>query len=173
MPWLNGGGITQEIASKSDDRGLLWRVSTARVEADCYYSLFPGLRRLSAVVEGNGVRLTCTKTNEVSLIDQSQIAALSGDVLYRGVLIDGGFRHLNLVFHPARVSSEVAFLQNENTSLSRDASHLIYCCHGEIFGTDDIRANDGEALIVDGSDEVRLQAGSRAIRISVRTTNTQ
>lgn len=162
MPWRNGGGVTHEIISKSNDIGLLWRVSTARVEADCDYSLFPGLQRISTVVEGNGVELTNTATGEVSLVRPFEIASLSGDILYQGKLINGGFRHLNLVFDPERVSAKMSVLTDGLTDLSARTTDLIYCCKGNICG-----AASGEVLLTEEEERLELRADSAGILISV------
>ena len=164
---MNGGGVTHEIARKADERGMFWRVSTARVEADCYYSLFPDLQRISAVVEGNGVRLTNTETKEASLIGPSDIAVLSGAVLYQGELQNGGFRHLNLVFDPRRTTGVMKYLKSGTTALPAGAVHLVYCCAGEVSGSDGILAGPGEVLLVIESSTIRLNDGARAVHICV------
>jgi environmental stress-induced protein Ves len=60
MPWKNGGGSTTEIAvapagASIDD--FDWRVSTATVAADGPFSLFPGVDRVLALLEGAGLDL--------------------------------------------------------------------------------------------------------------------
>lgn len=56
-PWRNGGGITHEIASVSDDCGLLWRLSLAEIDRNGPFSAFPGLHRILTVVAGGGLVL--------------------------------------------------------------------------------------------------------------------
>ena len=167
MPWLNGGGVTHEIYREDDDRGLLFRVSTARVEANSLYSLFPKFQRISAVVEGNGIQLTNTETTEALRIGPTDIATLSGDTLYQGTLIDGGIRHLNLVFDPSRASAEMTFLEHEVTPLTSGAIHLVYCCAGTVSCIGDLIAKTGEILMTNDADEFRLSSDARAVHISV------
>ncbi|WP_036504327.1 HutD family protein [Novosphingobium sp. AP12] len=55
VPWKNGGGTTLEIAvfppgASMDD--FLWRLSMAKVTAPGSFSLFPGINRTLAVLEG-------------------------------------------------------------------------------------------------------------------------
>jgi len=167
MPWLNGGGTTLEIARKADDQGMIWRVSTARVEVDCYYSLFPGLQRVSAVVEGNGVQLTTTETQSILHIEPTDVAVLSGDTLYQGTLIDGAFRHLNLVYNPARASAEMAWIDGDALTLPDGAVHFIYCSTGKVTGPDGLIAQKGDVLVSEGNESVHLKDGARAVRISI------
>jgi len=163
---MNGGGATQEIARESDDRGLIWRVSTARVKADCLYSLFPKLMRVSAVVEGMGVRLTDTTSSAECVVGPTDIASLSGDILYRGELVDGGIRHLNLIYDPECAVADMAFLEGGTTTLSDHGTHVIYCCSGEVWA-DGTSARGGEVLMTRGRADLRLEDGTRALHISI------
>ena len=57
MPWKNGGGETTEIAVFPAGAGLDdfdWRVSMARVESSGPFSVFPGIDRTLAILEGEG-----------------------------------------------------------------------------------------------------------------------
>ncbi len=60
MPWKNGGGVTTEIArggGSSDGDGFDWRISIADVAIDGPFSLFPGIQRTIAVIDGAGMDL--------------------------------------------------------------------------------------------------------------------
>jgi len=165
MPWRNGAGITSEIAKHEDARGLLWRISTARVEADGPYSLFEGLNRLSAVVEGAGVELTNTQTGEQQRVDAFTIARLSGDHLYEGQLLDGGIRHLNVIFDPGRTKVDVSYVSDHQLDLDSARTHALYCVSGEIaIGGETI--GRGEVLLgVTGN--VPVAKTARAVLISL------
>ena len=55
MTWKNGGGVTREVAAYPPGAGLDdfdWRVSMATVEAGGPFSVFPGVDRVLAVLEG-------------------------------------------------------------------------------------------------------------------------
>jgi environmental stress-induced protein Ves len=59
-PWKNGGGVTREIACHPSGAGIgdfLWRLSIATIARDGPFSLFPGIDRLIALLDGPGVRL--------------------------------------------------------------------------------------------------------------------
>ena len=60
MPWKNGGGVTTEIAVFPANAGLEdfeWRLSMATVASDGPFSLFAGIDRTLAVLEGEGLVL--------------------------------------------------------------------------------------------------------------------
>ncbi|HTN13151.1 MAG TPA: HutD family protein [Acetobacteraceae bacterium] len=60
-PWKNGGGETAEIVAAPHGAGIddfAWRISTAIVAGSGPFSLFPGIDRVLAVLEGGAVTLT-------------------------------------------------------------------------------------------------------------------
>lgn len=58
--WRNGGGITHEMATWPADGDWCWRVSVARIDRDGPFSVFAGVQRWFAVLEGQGVELCWT-----------------------------------------------------------------------------------------------------------------
>lgn len=70
VPWRNGGGVTREVVRRPDPQRpgfFLWRVSVADIVDDAPFSAFPGVRRLTVlvddaivdlIVEGASTRLT-------------------------------------------------------------------------------------------------------------------
>jgi len=168
MPWRNGGGVTQEIAKREDGNGnLLWRLSTARVENNTEYSKFPGLERLSAVVEGAGVHLTKDGSDETIEIGPSEIGKLSGDALYHGTLIGGGIRHLNLIYDPRRVDAKMLLIGAGLVSVHPKTAHAFYCLEGEISGEGFATALPGDVLFGEQGRSIVLQEGSSALSISI------
>jgi environmental stress-induced protein Ves len=60
MPWKNGRGLTEEVRAFPPDSGVDsfdWRLSIAHVGADGLFSIFPGIDRTIAVLEGAGIIL--------------------------------------------------------------------------------------------------------------------
>src|SRR5690349_3273385 len=60
-PWLNGGGVTREVAGHPEGAGLAdfaWRVSLADVGQGGPFSRFDGVDRVITVVRGDGMALT-------------------------------------------------------------------------------------------------------------------
>ncbi|MEU9080070.1 HutD family protein [Kitasatospora sp. NPDC048538] len=63
--WLNGGGVTREVAGHPAGAGLDgfdWRVSLADVASAGPFSPFPGVDRVITLVEGPGMVLTVDGT---------------------------------------------------------------------------------------------------------------
>lgn len=60
MPWKNGKGVTEEVASFPDGAGLDdfgWRLSIAHVAEDGPFSVFPGIDRTITLLVGKGMML--------------------------------------------------------------------------------------------------------------------
>lgn len=56
-PWRNGGGTTRELAVWPSAEDWTWRMSVAEVEQNGPFSVFNGVDRWFAVLEGAGVQL--------------------------------------------------------------------------------------------------------------------
>lgn len=60
MPWKNGQGLTEEVMASpagSGTAGFDWRISIAHVAADGPFSLFAGVDRTIALLDGPGLAL--------------------------------------------------------------------------------------------------------------------
>lgn len=101
MRWKNGGGVTYEVASfpAPDEAldGFDWRVSMALVETDGPFSLFPGIDRSLAIVDGNGLRLTVGDAPEVEIVAGSEPHFFAADVPTASRLIAGPVTDLNVM----------------------------------------------------------------------------
>ncbi|MBP2448830.1 HutD/Ves family protein [Rhizobium leguminosarum] len=100
MPWKNGGGETVEIAVSPEDAGLAgfdWRVSTATVAADGPFSIFPGIDRTLAILDGNGMVLDIEGRTPALLTTASDPLAFPADIPVAARLKDGAITDLNVM----------------------------------------------------------------------------
>jgi len=104
-PWKNGGGVTREIATgAAADTGngagsgwaWGWRVSIAEVAQDGPFSIFPGVDRVIAVIEGAGMDLVAPD-GRILPLEPFQPVAFSGDDALFGRLRGGALRDLNVM----------------------------------------------------------------------------
>jgi environmental stress-induced protein Ves len=58
MPWINGRGVTHEVAVAQFGDSWDWRLSIAEVAEDGPFSALPGVDRVLVVATGNGMTLT-------------------------------------------------------------------------------------------------------------------
>jgi uncharacterized protein len=96
VPWKNGGGITREIASKTVDASLVWRLSMADVDSDGTFSNFAGLTRILTVIEGNGLRLVGPNGTFEAAYGEPVI--FDGGLPIESKLLNGPVRDLNVMF---------------------------------------------------------------------------
>jgi len=100
MRWKNGGGETTEIIVSPDGASLEtfdWRVSMAHVATDGPFSLFPGIDRTIAVLDGNGIRLRVDGIGEMALTKERAPFAFPADAGAGADLIDGPIHDLNVM----------------------------------------------------------------------------
>lgn len=100
MPWKNGLGITREVISRpaSDGSGGFdWRISLATVGASGPFSVFVGIDRTIAVLEGDGMQLTVDGRREPPLLMASVPFAFSGDAEVQADCLGGATLDLNVM----------------------------------------------------------------------------
>jgi len=104
VPWKNGGGSTTEIAIGPQDAGFEdfdWRVSLATIEKDGAFSLFPGVDRTLALVEGHGMLLEID--GEPTLVTDSEpVVAFDGSSVVTAKLSRGGSTDFNVMTRSER-----------------------------------------------------------------------
>lgn len=105
QPWRNGGGWTRELLAWPTAADWRIRVSVADVEADGPFSSFPGVQRLFAVLEGEGVELTI-EGKSVRVTRDSAALRFAGDAETSCRLLDGPTRDLNLMLRAKAGSME-------------------------------------------------------------------
>jgi environmental stress-induced protein Ves len=110
MPWKNGGGETVEIAvfppsASVDD--FDWRVSMARVAGDGAFSVFPGVDRTLALLQGQGISLAIEQMPAALLTQQSAPFAFPADSATTAQLLDGPITDLNVMTRRGRWSHAV------------------------------------------------------------------
>lgn len=81
-PWKNGGGSTTEIAiapiGASSDK-FDWRISLATIGASGPFSVFPGVDRTLALVDGPGVVLDIGDEGRFTLSEDDPIVEFAGE----------------------------------------------------------------------------------------------
>lgn len=92
VPWKNGGGSTTEIAIEppgSQFHDFDWRISLATITHDGPFSLFPGVDRTLALVDGPGMVLDIDDSSRVVLGEEAGIIEFPGEAAIRATL-EGG-----------------------------------------------------------------------------------
>lgn len=105
MPWKNGQGMTEEILCfpvGSDAERFDWRLSIAHVGTDGPFSLFPGVDRTIALLEGKGLLLDLPEDRTVTLSGTSVPFSFPGEWPVAGRNLDGPTIDLNVMTRRGR-----------------------------------------------------------------------
>jgi environmental stress-induced protein Ves len=99
VPWKNGGGSTTEImieppGAQFDD--FDWRISLATITQDGPFSLFPGVDRTLALVEGPGLVLDIDDSRFV-LGGEDTVLEFSGEAAVNATLDSGATIDFNVM----------------------------------------------------------------------------
>ncbi|MBX4864467.1 HutD family protein [Rhizobium bangladeshense] len=100
MPWKNGKGETVEIAVFPPGASINdfdWRISMATVAEDGPFSIFPGIDRTLAILDGNGMVLDIAGSTPVPLTTASDPLAFPADIPVAARLEDGAITDLNVM----------------------------------------------------------------------------
>lgn len=165
-PWKNGGGETAEIAVHppgADFDAFSWRISTAIVAASGPFSIFPGVDRVLAVLDGGAMSLTVGDQTH-HLDTTSAPFAFPGDIPASARLHDGALLDFNvMVRRPLRAEVVCCAFDPAGTS-ERELTRLVLLLEDRAglarFDLVDTRAAD-PALI-------DALAGARTLRVDIR-----
>ncbi len=131
--WKNGAGLTREIAASAEG---FWRFSVAEVTLDVPFSSFPGLMRLLAIVEGDGLELTFPEQR--IRVRPLEPMSFSGASRLDARLLGGPIQYFNLIYDEVHRVASALVGHPENLTPVRSAPKLtaIYCLRGS-FAIDD------------------------------------
>ncbi|MES2323217.1 MAG: HutD family protein [Pseudomonadota bacterium] len=99
-PWKNGGGSTTEIAiaplGATVDK-FDWRISLATIANSGPFSVFPGVDRTLALVEGEGVVLDIGDEGRFVLSEDDPIVEFAGESVVEATLNGGATTDFNVM----------------------------------------------------------------------------
>jgi environmental stress-induced protein Ves len=174
QPWKNGLGTTREIAVYPSDAGsndLLWRVSIAEVDSAAPFSLFPGIDRHIALLDGAGFTMTLDNGRMHALTTPFAPFAFAGEAKVAVTLADGPTRDFNLMVRRARARGEVRVWQEPGIHPLDPAVVLIYVARGEIETADGtLHAGDAWLAPTPAIGQITLQDGALAFAIYIQHT---
>ena len=136
MPWKNGLGVTEEIAIAPEGATLadpfLWRLSSALVQADGPFSLFPGYDRTLVVVDGAGMILD-VDGKRTTLARLGDPFVFPGEASVMSTLSEGPIRDFNVMALRGNVRTRTLLvLASEGTTITATAGEttVVVCLQG-------------------------------------------
>ncbi|MGW4651040.1 HutD/Ves family protein [Kitasatospora sp. NPDC004289] len=171
-PWLNGGGITREVAGHPSGAGLAdfhWRVSLADVAQGGPFSRFEQVDRVITVVEGAGMALTVDGT-EHRIAEPYRPFAFPGDATTDCVLLGGPVVDFNVMTRRGKASAEVEIADfQRDVTVPPGAAVLLVCLAGTAeLGSADVSLGRYDAALLTGEGEDRLRVDGVVAVVTLR-----
>lgn len=113
QPWRNGGGLTRELLAWPMDPAQgpwLARISVADIMRDGDFSVYPGVERWFAVIDGAGVELGFA-SGTLNLTNCTEPCRFDGEEAPACRLLAGPTRDLNLMSQRASGDSQMQRVQ--------------------------------------------------------------
>lgn len=135
-PWKNAGGVTREVCAWPPGAGLDdfdWRISLAEVRADGPFSMFAGVDRLLAVLQGR-LLLRIAGHEDLVVAAGGPTAAFPGDAPTLGQVLEGPVLDLNVMVRRGAWSArlETVALRGEHTLAASSGRRLVLAWDGEV-----------------------------------------
>jgi environmental stress-induced protein Ves len=173
VPWKNGGGSTIEIAIGPPDAGFEdfdWRVSLATIEKDGAFSLFPGVDRTLALVEGHGMTLDLDG-DPILITDGDPVVAFDGSSQVNAKLSRGGSTDFNVMTRSERCYHTFGRrrLSGDSTFVARADVTVLFLAEGDTLELRNEQERIGlvryDAVVLDPGSVWKLEAGQGMIYI--------
>jgi environmental stress-induced protein Ves len=150
LPWLNGGGITREIAKDTTSGKPRWRLSHAEISTQGPFSGYPGYRRFLILLTGAGIRLRVDGiTYEIG--ERFEVSAFDGAAEAVCTLIDGPVTVFNVFLARDSRSPSVDIHRLQETFPISDAGLTAMVCLDGALSIAETNLSTLDAVILDGS----------------------
>ncbi|WP_017957870.1 HutD/Ves family protein [Rhizobium leguminosarum] len=170
MSWKNGKGQTVEIAvfppgASIDD--FDWRISMATVAEDGPFSIFPGIDRTLAILDGNGMLLDVAGSTPVLLTTASDPLAFPADIPVAARLEDGAITDLNVMTRRDGLAHTLIRIDVDgDKTVPLPPSTCLFLCHrGALSFRRDSETGAlgaGDALLIDDAAATVLEIDGEA-----------
>ncbi|MGO8088565.1 HutD family protein [Rhizobium leguminosarum] len=169
MPWKNGKGETVEIAVFPPDASINdfdWRISMATVAEDGPFSIFPGIDRTLAILDGNGMVLDVAGS-PVLLTTASDPLAFPADIPVAAMLEDGAITDLNVMTRRDGLAHTLIRIDvdGSKTVPLPPSTCLLLCHRGALSFRRDSETGAlaaGDALLIDDATATALEIDGEA-----------
>ncbi len=168
QPWKNGMGTTWEVARAPADAGngdFLWRVSVAEVNSAAPFSLFPGLDRHIALLQGDGFTMTLDGERHHALTTPLLPFAFPGEAKVDVTMAGGATRDFNLMVRRSLARGDVRVLHMAGQHTLDANCVLVFLARGQAT-TPDGALHAGDAWLP-GDRHIMLHGDTVAFAVEV------
>ncbi len=171
-PWKNGGGSTTELAIAPPGASLDkfdWRISLATISADGPFSLFGGVDRSLALVNGPGVYLQIDEDGRFALSEDEPLIEFAGESHVIATLAGGPSTDFNVMTRRDRCHHKLGRRVLEGTSefAPRGDVSILFLAEGDSLSVCSDSERIGlvryDAVIFDTNTVWTLEAGQATV----------
>lgn len=170
-PWKNGGGSTTEIALEPKGAGFDefdWRISLATISQSGPFSVFAGIDRTLALVDGDGVLLDFGGERFV-LSEADPIIEFPGEAAVHATITDGVTTDFNVMTRRTRCRHrlEARIVRGVDELRRRSATTLVFLADGESLtvssASERIALVRYDAVVLESADVWTLEAAMATV----------
>lgn len=171
-PWKNGGGSTTEIAispAVATLENFDWRISLATIGADGPFSLFPGIDRTLALVDGPGVMLEIDGDSRFLLSEEDPVIEFAGESEVMATLGGGATTDFNVMTRRTRCHHRLGrrALSGISEFAPRGDFTVLFLAEGDSLAVSSDAERIGlvryDAVVFDNTDLWTLEAGQATV----------
>ena len=171
-PWKNGGGSTTELAIAPPGASLDkfdWRISLATIAADGPFSLFGGVDRSLALVDGPGVFLEIDEAGRFALDADAPLIEFAGESHVRATLAGGPSLDFNVMTRRERCHHKLGrrVLDGVSAFAPRGDISILFLAEGDSLSVCSDAERIGlvryDAVIFDTNTVWTLEAGQATV----------
>jgi environmental stress-induced protein Ves len=160
--WLNGLGLSWDIAAEPRDAGALdfaWRLALAQIESSVGFSHYPDVDRIFTLTEGHGLELVFNDREGLKIDRPFVPHEFPGDVKTACVVNHGPCRALNLFIRRRFWKTSVRVLSADSIlNIDSAQTTLAFALRGSFkLGTAGT-LNCGETLIVSPGESAAIES---------------
>lgn len=171
MVWKNGGGETREIIAHppgADTASFDWRISMARVETDGPFSVFEGVERTLALLDGEALELTIEGGGSHRLTPSSDPLPFAADAPTSARVPSGPIVDLNVMVRRGRFTAKVERLSG-GVEMPATPHPVVLLALGPVCveaGPERFALERDDALLVEGA-ALRIDGGTGVFCIAI------
>ena len=173
-PWKNGGGHTTEIAAVPPGAAFDefdWRISLATIAQDGPFSVFRGIDRTLALVEGPGVSLEVDGDSRFVLSEEAPIVEFPGEAEVTASMLGEATTDFNVMTRRSRCHHRLGRRSLEGISefAPRGDVTILFLAEGESLSVSSDTERIGmvrfDAVIFDTDTVWKLETGEATVLV--------
>ena len=171
--WLNGLGLSWDIASAPHDAGAQdfdWRMALAQIDSSLAFSHYPNVDRIFTLIEGRGLDLVFNDRMVLKIDRRFVPNEFPGDVKTACVVNNGPCRALNLFIRRGTWNASVRILiARERLSIFSTQTTFTFALQGSFKLAAGGTLNCGDTLLLSPGDSADLQPQSQDALLYIAT----